>query len=140
MTDPYTKIGSEVIVRKDNKILLGKRKGAYGAGTWALPGGHVNYGERAIDALCRELKEELDAIVTREDLQLISVVDSTDHSLGSHYLHITFELKAALEPRLMEPEECEEWRYFPIDALPEKIFPPHRDIIANYLSQTMYAR
>ncbi len=141
MLDPYTKIGGEVFIRKGDQILLGRRKGIYGDGTWALPGGHVKYGERVIDAVCRELKEEIDATVTPADLELVSVVDSTDHSLGSHYLHITFELKDPdFEPRLMEPDECAEWRYFHLQALPEEIFPPHKDIIANYLKRIIYAK
>jgi 8-oxo-dGTP diphosphatase len=52
-------VGTEIVVRKDNEILLGMRKNIYGAGTWALPGGHPEHNERVIDALCREAKEEL---------------------------------------------------------------------------------
>lgn len=40
---PY--IGVAVIVVRDGRVLLGKRKNAHGAGTWQFPGGHLEYGE-----------------------------------------------------------------------------------------------
>ena len=42
---PSFPIGINVIVVRDKKILLGKRKNSYGEGTWALPGGHLEEGE-----------------------------------------------------------------------------------------------
>lgn len=137
----HTKIGCEVVIRKGNSILLGKRgKAAYGSGTWALPGGHLELNERLVDAICRELKEEMDADVQPVDLNLISIVDDIKPELDTHYIHITFELlNPTFEPKLMEPESCEEWRYFPITDLPTNFFPPHTDIIPNYLEQRLYA-
>jgi 8-oxo-dGTP diphosphatase len=134
-------VGTEIVVRKDNEILLGMRKNIYGAGTWALPGGHPEHNERVIDALCREAKEELGFDIEPTDLKLVAVTDGLIQKDGErHYLHITFELRGPVqEPKLMEPEECEEWRYFPIDQLPENLFPPHVDIIENYVHERLYA-
>lgn len=38
----------------------------------------------------------------------------------------------------MEPESCDEWKYFPIDQLPDNFFPPHKKIIENYLAKRLY--
>jgi hypothetical protein len=39
----------------------------------------------------------------------------------------------------MEPEACEEWRYFELDALPhDNLFVGHTDIIENYLQKRLY--
>jgi 8-oxo-dGTP diphosphatase len=136
----HTKIGCEVIIRKGDTILLGKRgKAAFGTGTWALPGGHLELQERLVDAICRELKEELDADVAPSQLTLVSIVDDLNPKADTHYVHMTFELlDPQFEPKLMEPESCDEWRYYPLNALPENFFMPHKGIILNYLAQRLY--
>lgn len=50
-------IGINAFVIRDNKILLGKRKGKVGNGTWELPGGHLEHNERMQEAIARELLE-----------------------------------------------------------------------------------
>lgn len=52
------KIGCEAYITRKGKLLLGLRKNTFGAGTWALPGGHLEFLERADECLSRELKEE----------------------------------------------------------------------------------
>lgn len=47
------------IIVKDNRIYLEKRcKIIPEGGKWALLGGHVDYGEKAVEAIKREIKEE----------------------------------------------------------------------------------
>ncbi|PID32251.1 DNA mismatch repair protein MutT [Candidatus Saccharibacteria bacterium] len=138
-TAPPTLVGCELFVRKDRAILLGKRKNCYGAGTWALPGGHLEFNERLVDAVCREAKEELGAIVKPQQLRMVSVVDDLQPQNNLHYVHISFELRdPQWEPRIMEPERCAEWRYFALDDLPSNFFEPHVGIIDNYLAQRLY--
>src|SRR5215469_4737907 len=43
--DSHPKVGVGVMILKDGKVLIGKRKGAHGAGEWAWPGGHLEYME-----------------------------------------------------------------------------------------------
>jgi 8-oxo-dGTP diphosphatase len=106
---------------------------------WALPGGHLEFNERLVDAACREANEDMGLALMPEQLQLVSIVDDLQPENGIHYVHVSFELKDAdVEPKLMEPERCEEWRYFPLSDLPDNFFPPHKGIIENYLSQTLY--
>ncbi len=58
MEKPIAKVGVGVLINKDGKILLIKRRGSHGEGTWAPPGGHIDFGERVIDCAEREVKEE----------------------------------------------------------------------------------
>lgn len=46
------------IIQRDGKILLTKRNVNLGKGKWCLPGGHIDIGETALDAVKREVKEE----------------------------------------------------------------------------------
>jgi 8-oxo-dGTP diphosphatase len=134
-------IGCELLVSKGNKILLGLRgRKIFGAGTWALPGGHLEFNERLIDAACREAKEELGATVTPKELKLVSVFDSLPEEGALHYIHITFEIKnPQWQPRVMEPEECDEWRYFELDDLPDNFLVPHKGILDNYRNKRLYS-
>jgi 8-oxo-dGTP diphosphatase len=134
-------IGCELFVRKGNTLLLSLRsKKRYGAGTWCVPGGHMEHGERLVEAVCREALEELGARVGPSDLRLASIADTFRHGKDTeHHVHVTFELRdPSWEPRNTEPDDCDELRYFPLDSLPDNIFPPHKEIIANYLAGRLY--
>ena len=52
------KVGLGVMVVKDGKVLLGKRKGSHGQGEYAWPGGHMEYMESFEECAKREVKEE----------------------------------------------------------------------------------
>jgi 8-oxo-dGTP diphosphatase len=138
-TEPIL-VGCELFVRRGDTLLLGLRgKACFGAGTWALPGGHLEFGEKLAEALCREAKEELGADIEASELRIVSIVDDPRPELGTHYVHISFETKdPSWEPQIAEPESCDEWRYFPLDKLPQDIFEPHQAIIQNYLHSSLY--
>lgn len=46
------------IIEKNNKILLALRNTEPFKGCWAIPGGHIDFGETAEQAVIREVKEE----------------------------------------------------------------------------------
>ena len=51
-------IGIAVIVTKRDRVLLGRRKSSHGSGTWAFPGGHLEFNESIEDCAKREVFEE----------------------------------------------------------------------------------
>ena len=74
-------VGIGVYVFKDGKVLLGKRKGTLGSGTWACPGGHLEFGESVEDCAMRELAEEtgLKALSVQTGLWSNDVIDGNKH-------------------------------------------------------------
>lgn len=50
--------GSQALVERDGKVLLGRRRFDPSAGLWDIPGGFVEESEHPLDALHRELREE----------------------------------------------------------------------------------
>lgn len=115
-----TKAGVAVAIWKDNKILLGLRKGSHAAGTWAFPGGHVEYMEDPKECCVRETLEEsgieiknvkfwtyTNDIFPEDDKHFICLVFTADWSKG--------------EARIMEPNKCEKWEWFDWKELPEPL-------------------
>ncbi|MBM7443119.1 NUDIX domain-containing protein [Streptomyces sp. HB132] len=64
-----------VAMTPDGDVLLIERGWPPYEGAWALPGGHVDRGETAIEAAVRELAEETGVHVLASDLQKIGVFD-----------------------------------------------------------------
>jgi 8-oxo-dGTP diphosphatase len=42
------------------------------------------------------------------------------------------------EPKIMEPEEITEWKWYNLDSLPEKVYPPSLKMIKAYLNNKIY--
>lgn len=61
--------GSVLIVKRSRYV-------KHGAGLWQLPGGKIEKGESALEAVCREIKEELGLDLDSEQLVSISCVES----------------------------------------------------------------
>ncbi|KAB8212828.1 NUDIX hydrolase domain-like protein [Aspergillus novoparasiticus] len=59
---PVIRTGVNVFVFNDKgQFVLGHRKGSHGAGTWGLPGGHIDFFEQSFEHCARrEIKEETD--------------------------------------------------------------------------------
>lgn len=84
-----------VIEREDRKLLIGQRRRTdTSALKWEFPGGKVEEGETAEEALARELKEELDATVVK-----CAEIGRTQHQYAGHEetLEIRF-FAAAIAP------------------------------------------
>lgn len=137
MAETIIRIGAAVFVIRNGALLLGKRKNTYGDGDWGLPGGHLEYGEKLVDCARRELSEEVGITAGGNDLALTAIVD--DPRSDQHYLHVAFTYNSVEdEIRLMEPDKCEEWKFFPAHELPTNIFIGHKRIIETFLQGKLY--
>ncbi|MBS4168720.1 NUDIX hydrolase [Parachlamydia sp. AcF125] len=115
-------IGVATIVLRNQKILLGKRKGSLGEGQWACPGGHLEFGESVEACARRELKEEtgLDAI----SLRLGPWIENVMEQGQNHYITLFVLVdRFSGEPQLLEPHKCEGWEWFDWEDPPSPLFP-----------------
>lgn len=122
------KIGVGVIIRKDNKILLGKRKNAHGTGTWCPPGGHLEFMETITACAKRETDEESGLVIT--NIQKPVFTEDFFKEEDKHYITmlVTTDWESG-EPELREPHKCEEWKWFAWDELPSPLFLPMQNHI-----------
>jgi 8-oxo-dGTP diphosphatase len=119
-----------IVLRGGRKVLMGRRKGSHGAGTWSFPGGHLEPGETPESAAYRELQEETGMLSTGlHDLHWATNDVMEDE--GKHYvtLFVRAEVDPGDEPILREPDRCEEWRWFDWDEMPESLFLPIRNLL-----------
>ncbi|OEU63521.1 MAG: DNA mismatch repair protein MutT [Desulfobacterales bacterium S5133MH16] len=121
-------IGVAAIVIKDNKVLLGKRKNAHGAGTWAFPGGHLEFNESIEECAKREVFEETGIHI--KNIRYGTFTNDIFREDQKHYvtLFVISEYdEGALE--LKEPEKCEKWEWFFWNELPEPRFLPLENLL-----------
>jgi 8-oxo-dGTP diphosphatase len=124
------KRGVGVLVTRGTKILLGKRKGSHLAGTWAPPGGKENFPYEDPAAIAdRELGEEtgMKADSYKVAGTATNYIDELNEFHRSFFIEIT--VADAAEPQLLEPEKCEEWRWFEWEELPAPLFPAFQSLI-----------
>ncbi|NRF66034.1 NUDIX domain-containing protein [Aquincola sp. S2] len=122
------RVGIGVIVVRAGRVLLGQRQGSHGAGHWALPGGHLEFGEAIEACAARELAEETGLAAAR-----FARGPYTSDVFGSpprHYLTL-FVLAHAVsgEPVRCEPDKCLGWQWCEWDALPQPVFAPLQSLV-----------
>ncbi len=105
------------------RVLLILRLREPDAGAWGLPGGKIDFGERATDAARREIAEELGIDI--EILGLACIAETIDGGDGQHWVAPVYEARIVSgEPKLMEPDKHGGWGWFALDDLPEKLTTP----------------
>ncbi len=117
MNAPRTPIAAAgVVCFRGDEVLLVRRAQPPLEDSWSLPGGRIEWGERAADAALRELKEE-----TRVDADLIGLIDVVDavftrrgapgESPWGHYVLIDYAARwRAGEPK--GGDDAREARFF----------------------------
>ena len=130
-------VGVGVVVVSDGRVLVGRRKGAHGAGTWALPGGWLEKGESFEACALREVEEETGlggGDVAAEGCEVLPFVSNNVDMDGVHSVTVFVRATAVGAPtaEVREPHKCFEWRWHAAaDPLPEPVFPPLAALVAS---------
>lgn len=126
--DDRPKVGVGVLIKKDNKILLGKRKGAHDEGTWCPPGGHLEFKETLENCAIRETLEETGIKI--KNIQFATATNDIFEKDNKHY--ITIFMTADYESgniEIMEPDKCDEWKWFSWENLPSPLMTPMENLL-----------
>jgi len=123
-------VGVGVIIKKDGKVLLQKRIGAHGEGTWCFPGGHLEFGESPEQTALREVKEEVNVDIAKP--RVVGLTNDIMRADKKHYVTIFVEAEyAGGEARIGEPDKLKEIGWFALDNLPKPLFIPVKNFIEN---------
>jgi ADP-ribose pyrophosphatase YjhB (NUDIX family) len=135
-------VGTSAVIIRNNSVLLGKRIGKFGNGLYQCPGGHPEPGETFEQTLVREGLEE-----TGLDLHvgpLICYQDDYFAQIDRWYrtFFYTCWVRNDEEPRNMEPEKCEGWKWFAPADFPRKsqLFEMGDSTIAAILNRLYVAK
>ena len=115
------------------RVLLVQRGGDPFAGTWALPGGFVEGGERVIGAAARELVEETG--IEAGPLELFGIYDTPGRDPRGPTVSVVYLLRVDGEPAARGGDDASDARWFGVDALPPLAF-DHSQVIADALSRS----
>jgi 8-oxo-dGTP diphosphatase len=117
------------VIQKDGRVLIAKRRqGDMLAGKWEFPGGKIDPGESAEEALKRELQEELDI-----EVEVLDFICSSRYD----YEHLSVELLAYRVLHIsgdITPHVHDEVKWVLPDGLCAYEFPPANDKIVRHLS------
>jgi ADP-ribose pyrophosphatase YjhB (NUDIX family) len=98
---------------------------------WHFPGGGVERGESALQALERELREEAGVLLTGPP-QLFSLYSNARYFKGDHIA--LYLVRNWRQPSIPNPnQEIAEQGFFTPAELPENLSPPTRDRIAEII-------
>ena len=122
-----------VIVKRNGRILLVKRKHAPYKGMLALPGGYLNCGQETLERTAqRELREETGLRVRQEDLYLLCVNSSPTRDPRGHVIdHVYLARKVEGYARAGDDAAELEWR--DIDKIPKRLAFDHARSIERHL-------
>ena len=113
-SQPIPAVGAFII--RDGRILLIRRAYEPCAGKWSVPGGTIKLGETAIDALRREVFEELG--VRPKSIRLLDIYDyiSMDEDGRIKYHYVIIDFLVDLESFEITPSsEILEYGFFTMD-------------------------
>ncbi len=124
----HPRVGVAAIIEREGKVLLLKRRNAHGAGSWAVPGGHLEFGETPEECAVRETREE--AGLTISSIRFAAITNDFFPEEKLHYITIWMRAaSSAGEPFIAAADEADELGWFDWQNLPAPLFLPLRNLL-----------
>lgn len=126
---PYA--AAYLVLIKDGQVLFLRRLNTgYRDGNYSLVAGHLDGGETAKQCIIREASEEAGIVVSSEDLEVVH----TMHRLAPDREYFDIYLRAEKwtgDITNMEPDKCDELKWYDMDGLPDNILPEVKFALEN---------
>jgi phosphoglycolate phosphatase len=132
---PIVTVGALIFNAADEVLMIRTHKWS---NLWGIPGGKIKWGEPAVDALRRELKEETDLEV--EDIRFVLVQDcihSKEFYRDAHFVLLNYTCRCVGKPEVKLNDEAREFRWVKMDAAIEMpINQPTRKLLLEVAQQS----
>ncbi len=100
-----------------------------------MPGGKLEYGESFEDGAKREVREETG--LQLKEVKVICV--NNDKNEFAHFITVgLFSDNFSGEPKVMEPDEIVEWKWFDFNNLPTPMYFQSAKVVENYKKRLFY--
>lgn len=135
-----TKLYSLALLCKSDQILLLRRYNAtFASGQYSLPGGKVEEHETALQAIVREIHEELGLTISKDQLHHVHAFHrkASDTTLMACIFKADVAGDAA--PYNREPDKHDSVDWFDKNHLPENIIPAHKQAIEYIFAGKSYS-
>lgn len=121
-------VGCGAAIVRSGRLLLVKRRKPPEAGRWNLPGGKVDFLERAEQAALRETYEEVGATIELGALLCLVQMVGVD---GQHWVSPVYRASLTVdEPFNREPDKIDAIGWFALDDPPAPLAQAAREAIA----------
>ena len=127
---PRPSVTVDLIILKEEEILLIERASEPCIGQWALPGGFVDEGEDLEAAARRELLEQ--TCLKVGELIQVGAFGKPGRDPRGHTISVAYKGEAIDEKDLMAADDAADARWFPLQNLPKLAF-DHAEIIEQAL-------
>jgi 8-oxo-dGTP diphosphatase len=116
-TEQKPLVGVGVMILKEGKVLMARRKGSHGAGDFGFPGGHLEHLESFEECAARETLEECGLKI--KNINFLYLTNIKKYA-PKHYVHIGLIADwSSGEPVTLEPNKAEEWKWYDLNDLPQ---------------------
>ncbi|MGF7228455.1 MAG: nucleotide triphosphate diphosphatase NUDT15 [Candidatus Saccharibacteria bacterium] len=130
MQENNVRVGVGVFIFKNGKFLMMQRLGAHGAGSWSVPGGHLEFGESFEQTATREVLEETGLAIT--NVRFGAVTNDYFPDEDKHYVTIWMLSDWATgQERITEPDKCLAQAWYTFDSLPTPLFLPWNQLLTS---------
>lgn len=111
----FVRISVIVILKKGEKALFTRRVNTgYEDNKYEFVSGHLEKSENVFEAAIREVKEEIDISINKEDLNFIGCIDKSN---TVNHINFVFEVKDFEgEPKIIEKDQCDDYQYANIES------------------------
>ncbi len=121
-----------ILKREGNILMLRRFNTGFADGNYSLPAGHIDGGESIFNAMAREAKEELGIGLDARNMRVVHVMhrkcESPDYERFSVFIEAS---KFNGEIKNMEPDKCDDVKWFSMDDLPMNAVDYVRRVLEN---------